>query len=38
MLSAQAAAYFNQAFAQGQGPAFAAEEAVGSLGFGAVGE
>ncbi|HVY77562.1 MAG TPA: hypothetical protein VG898_03550, partial [Solirubrobacterales bacterium] len=37
-LSAQAAATFNEAFAQGQGAVFAAGEAVGTLGFGAVGE
>jgi hypothetical protein len=37
-LSAGAAATFNQAFAQGQPPVFGGGEAVGVLGFGAVGE
>jgi hypothetical protein len=37
-LSAGAAQTFNQAFAQGQPPAFAAGETVGALSFGAVGE
>ncbi len=37
-LSAGAADTFNQAFAQGAPPAFAAGEAVGALSFGAVGE
>lgn len=37
-LSAGAADTFNQAFAQGEPPVFAAGEAVGVLGFGAVGE
>jgi hypothetical protein len=38
VLSAAAAQTFNAAFAQGQAPVFAAGEAVGSVGFGAVGE
>ncbi|HVY78592.1 MAG TPA: hypothetical protein VG898_08815 [Solirubrobacterales bacterium] len=37
-LSAQAAQSFNEAFAQGQGPVFAAGEAVGALSFVGVGE
>lgn len=37
-LSAGAAQTFNQAFAQGRPPVFAAGEAVGALSFGAVGE
>lgn len=37
-LSAGAAQTFNQAFAQGQAPIFAAGEAVGAVSFGAVGE
>lgn len=37
-LSAGAAQTFNQAFAQGEPPVFAGGEAVGVLGFGAVGE
>jgi hypothetical protein len=37
-LSAAAAATFNEAFAQGEPPAFAGGEAVGVLGFGAVGQ